>query len=502
MIIALILTLIENLLFLNPIGLKPEFLILFVVNLAIVVGIEFSMVWYVDSEWFVKMARIQGIAACVMVVLIALGSLFYSPMFNSGEYHRCIEVVEHTEEELEGNIPDLDSIDKISLMDTASASKLGDRTLGTLTELVSQYCVGNYYTICINGEVKKVAPLEYNGFFKWANNKTIPGYVMVDPLTNEAEYIPLEKEIVYAPSAYFGEDLMRHFWMKDSSTYYGEPSFQISDDGNPYWVVATLNPKTGWFNKVPDGCAVMDAHTGIIEWYSLEKIPEWVDLVFTGNNISELYNRYGTYVNGFWNLSQTGVTQVTQDFGYITMEDDVYVYTGITSVSSDESNLGFILVNTRTGEFDYYVIPGAEEYSAMGAAQGIVQNFGYEASFPSLVMVEGTPTYVMVLKDANGLVKQYAMVNYKNYTIAVVADTLKDCTSSYLKALAGDVGTTMEALDGNAIITKVEFVTIDGQTYCFVVGTDGVVYKAEFAPEHMLYEIGQEISLETFTKVY
>ena len=93
------------------------------------------------------------------------------------------------------------------------------------------------------------------------------------------------------------------------------------------------------------------------------------------------------------------------------MDGDVWVYTGVTSVNADESNIGFVLMNLRTGESKYYNIAGAEEYSAMSSAEGQVQNLGYRASFPSLINIKNIPTYIMVLKDNAGLVKMYALVN-------------------------------------------------------------------------------------------
>ena len=497
--VALLLAFLLNYFFLLPIGFKAGFLFLYACCLLAMVFVYCYMSDVEDIEIGKRLMVFNGILVIWCVGILLLGGFLSSPVVDAASYRDCISVEEHSQEILAESIPDLEQIEKISLMDTASAEKLGDRQLGSLTDLVSQFCVGEYYTICIKGDVYKIAPLEYNGFFKWVNNDSIPGYVLVNPITNEAEYVELEKSIRYSPSGYFGNDLDRKFYSEYKSTYWGDYSFQVDDEGNPYWVRTIMEPRNLWGNKTPKGVAVMDASTGFITKYSFDSAPEWVDLCISGDMVESLYNRHGAYTNGFWNsmFSQVGVTQTTDDFGYLTKDNDVYIYTGITSVSSDESNLGVLLVNTRTCQFDYYPIPGAEEYSAMGAAEGIVQNFGYASSFPSLVMVEEEPTYVMVLKDSNGLVKQYAMVNYKNYTIAVVADTLSDCTSKYIKSLAGEV--EISASEGNLIVSKVEFVTLDGNTYCFIVDTDGNIYKAEFAPNQLLIEIGNEISKDGYS---
>lgn len=511
MIIAFFLMLLENYLFLLPIGFKPGFLFLYIINVFAVAVFEYFIAETLDVEdkMFGKLPIVNASIGSILTIVLISGGCISSPVTQAHSYHNCIEITTHEDEEdLEGNIPDMAQINKVSLMDTKSAEKLGDRTLGALTDLVSQYTVGEYYTICIDGEIRKIAPLEYNGFFKWMANKTIPGYVLVNPLDNTAEYVELEKGIKYSQSAYFDDKMMRQAYRQYKSEYLGDYSFQVDDEGNPYWVITTLEPQSFWSNKIPDGVLVMDACNGAVEKYNLDKIPEWVDLVFSGYNTSTLYNRYGKYINGFWNsiFSETGITQVTDDFGYIAMEDDIYIYTGITSVSNDESNLGFILVNSRTGDFDYYPIAGAEEYSAMGAAEGIVQNYGYQASFPSLIMVDDNiPTYVMVLKDSNGLVKQYAMVNYKNYTIVVVANTLDTCLNEYMRVLNGetvsspalsqtftDVTPPENLDDGRIVITRILFITEDGQTYCYINTSAGKVLKAKFDESQLLLNIGDD----------
>ena len=496
MILVLLLTIIFYLLILPPI-ISPLNLTMLMILFLFVLLLELGLVE--DCSIISFDAVINGIASFILLITLIVCFFGSTSMFHAQDFHNAISITNNDESSLSENIPNIDMINSISLMDTDSAKKLGDRTMGSITELVSQYTVGDYYTICVNGEVKKIAPLAYNGFFKWTKNDNIPGYVIVDPITNEAEYVELDNRIKYSPSAYFGDDLLRHIRLSYPKKFLSDYSFQIDDEGKAYWVIPTLKCLNMVGNRVPDGAIIMNADTGVMTWYKIDEIPEWVDIVFSGDMVSTLYNRYGRYINGFINFSNTGVTQVTEDFGYIAMNDDIYIYTGITSVSNDESNLGFILVNSRTGEFNYYPIAGAEEYSAMGAAEGIVQNYGYKASFPSLVMIENTPTYVMVLKDANGLVKQYAMVNYKNYTIAVVADNIDDCKYNYLKAINPE--NPIDSLkEGYGLIKKIEFIIMDGETYCYIVTTDDIIYYNKFEENQLLLDIGDEFSISNFKK--
>ena len=402
------------------------------------------------------------------------------------------------------DLPSFEEVAHVSLMDTESARKLGDRTMGGLKEYVSQYNVSDTYTtISYKGRVVKIAPLEYAGVMKVFKNDTIPGYVIVDTLTNKAEFVEVEDGIKYSPSDMFSQDLRRHIRKEFPTELLGGYwNFQVDEDGHPYWVVA-VQKYTTWQNaKVPYGAIVVDAVTGDMKKYEMSDIPEWVEQVVDGDMVSRLYNDYGKLKNGFFNFSDTGKTQVTDDYGYLERNGDIYIYTGVTSVASDESNLGFIMVNTRTFECKYYPIAGAEEYSGMAAAEGVVANYGYTASFPSLVMYGDEPTYVLVLKDDNGLVKKYAMVNMKDYTIVTVEDTLASCQKAYAKAMktAGnkDNVNIETAIVEKVIVKDIQFITTDGETIAYVKTEDGKVFKQAFAENEtlILIEVGTEVEVE------
>ena len=88
-----------------------------------------------------------------------------------------------------------------------------------------------------------------------------------------------------------------------------------------------------------------------------------MDNVYTPELIMEQYDYHGTLVNGFINsiFGQRDVTVTTQGSNYIALNDDVYMYTGVTSANADQSNLGFLLSNQRTKETKFYTAPGATE---------------------------------------------------------------------------------------------------------------------------------------------
>ena len=186
------------------------------------------------------------------------------------------------------------------------------------------------------------------------------------------------------------------------------------------------------------GAVLCDAITGESVYYDISEVPTWVDNVYTPALIMEQYDYHGTLVNGFINsiLGQRGVTVTTEGYNYIALNDDVYVYTGITSANADQSNLGFLLSNQRTKETKFYDAPGATEYAAMASAQGVVQDLGYVATFPLLLNIAGEPTYFIPLKDATNLVKSYAMVNVAQYQVVTVASTVSQCEQEYIRQMA------------------------------------------------------------------
>lgn len=466
-----------------------------------------------DSTKVTKVSFIAAFAALGVFLLLLLGS---TPLFHANTYANRIKVTEGSFDE---DIPTVQDLKKIPLMDTASASILGNRVVGSLTDLVSQYNVSETYTtICYQGSVMKTSPLVYEGFFKYMNNRKegIPGYVLVNTEMNEAQFIRLNDGILYSPSAYFSKDLNRKLRFSYPTKLIQDYCFQIDDSGNPYWVVTCIERKTFFGASTPSEVILLNAVTGESELYDIADTPEWIDYVYNGYTICDLYNDYGTLQKGFFNsfIGQKNCTQTTSDFGYVIKDDDVYVYTGVTSTVSDESNLGFIMVNSRTGEFTYYTVPGAEEYSAMSATEGAVQNYGYHASFPALVNVGGEPTYALVLKDDSGLVKLYAMVNVKNYTIVSTASTMATALKQYKQAL-NSAGTGLNIdLDENAVtttitISDIQFLLYNDETVCYIKDTNNVVYKQNFSENEslILLKVGDKVSLsyepnEDDSKIY
>lgn len=455
-----------------------------------------------------------------ILLVTGLIALFCTPAFNADAYAEILTV---TQSDFAADLAESVGTDSIALMDTASAQMLGDREIGSLSDVVSQYDVSWDYTqIDYNGKPIKVAALDYAGFFKWFNNSHVGvgGYVTVDPVSMSAAFHRCEG-MKYVPSAYLMQDAWRYLWMQYPTLMMDNLHFEIDESGKPYYVASVIDKSIGLFGgRTVSGCVVLDPVTGETVRYAAADIPRWVDVVFHGNLICEQYNWYGLYQNGFWNslFAKKDCKQVTtytvsetvdeedaeddapvSDYGYVAKDGDIWIYTGITSVNGDSSNIGFLLANERTGESRYYVIAGADERSAMSAAEGEVQEKRYQASFPSLINIDGHPTYIMVLKDSGGLVKLYATVNVEQYNLVTTAPTQAECIEKY-KALLGIDAPIADGGEGTAAtvtIASIHHIVIDGDTYIYLADADGKLYKAKAADheEMLLLKKGDTVEL-------
>lgn len=472
------------------------------------------------------------VTAALILLPIVISFLGSATLLHARAYSRILTVNDGTVE----NIPSVEGTNTIALMDTASAEKLGNREIGSLSEVVSQYNVSSYTQIDFQGTPVKTSPLRYDGFFKWYRNRKngVPGYVLVDPVDMSANYTPLEQGMFYVPSAYFNENLSRRIRFRYPTKMFDSPHFEIDEDGRPWYVASTYDHLVGLFGgEQVNGAIIIDPVTGDMEWYATGQIPQWVDVVFPGNLICKQYNDYAQLHNGYWNsiIGQAGCRRVTEypgendeyhsDFGFISKDGDIWIYTGVTSLNNDSSNIGFILSNERTEETIFITCSGADEFSAMASAQGEVQEKRYTASFPSLILVNGNPTYIMVLKDASGLVKMYATVNVEQYNMVATATTQDKCVEKYTALMEGRISQTEAnsetaaaaesaeeeepAVDPSAFeektvtIKKLRTIDRSGNTYLYLVDEDDSIYYAKYTDviEMLLAEEGDTITIYT-----
>ena len=451
------------------------------------------------------------IAVALLVIMFVLQFLS-SPMFNARRYANIagnrIEQRDFIED-----TPVSESIDNIALMDTGTAQIIGSRALGSLSELVSQFEIDPQYTqINLEGIPMKVTPLNYADFFKYLANKEegIPGYIKVDPVKNTSEYVKLDQPMEYSQSSYFGKYLMRHLRFNYRTAIFGNIYFEIGEDGQPYYIAPVLTNRILLFGgRDVKGVVTCNASTGETQYYDVSEVPSWIDIVYDGNMLTEQYDWYGMYSGGYMNslFTNKDCKKVTDNYGFKMFDDDVWVFTGVTSVVSDESNIGFVLMNSRTGEIRYYAIPGAEEYSVMRSAEGEVQHLGYSASFPSVINIDGQPTYIMVLKDKGSLVKQYALIHVERYNIVATGETQEETIAKYRAKLAENgfesdnlPTDTEQVTDSKSVrVDQIQYLVQNGNSYAYIVsGTD--IYRMPVSQDEtiILIQPGDRIQIAAY----
>lgn len=441
------------------------------------------------------MSKLFLLSTVVCVGILVVGELLGATIFRSRAYAGLMPIEERTFEE---DITESHQVTDIALMDTESARIFGNRKIGSLSDVVSQYEVETDYTqIAIQGKPMKVTALKYASFFKWWNNRKngVPGYVKVDPTDSDAEYVKLKQGMRYVPSGYLNYNLQRHVQLKYPTKLIDGYHFEVDDEGNPFFICPTKTARIGLFGGMDvNGAIICDPVSGDCKYYAVKDIPAWVDSVYDGHLLTRKYNWYGMLSDGFLNsiFGQKGCKQTTDDFGYKVIGDDVWIYTGVTSVNGDQSNIGFVMVNQRTSEARYYRVSGAEEHSAMAAAEGEVQEKGYRAAFPSLINVGGMPTYIMVLKDSGGLVKLYAMVNVEQYNIVATASTQTKVFENYRKLMASEgeaENLELETQRKSITVSDIQFINTEDGTVVYLKDEAHHVYKQAFKENESLIKI-------------
>ena len=443
----------------------------------------------------------------VLVVTALIGAAIGWEVFRAGSYRDLLTVETG---DFAADIKEI-SYDQIPMLDRDSAEKLGNRKLGELADMVSQFEVaGDYTQINYKGRPVRVTPLRYGDWIKWLNNRSdgLPAYLIIDMVTQNVDVVRLDQGIRYTTAEHFSRNLGRYLRFHYPTYLFDTPAFEIDEEGNPFWVCPRIKKTIGLFGGTDiAGAVLVNAVTGECTYYDAADVPAWVDHVYPAELIEQQYNYHGAYINGFINslFGQRDVTVTTDGYNYLAIGDDVYMYTGITSVVSDESNIGFILSNQRTKETRFYTVAGAEEFSAMDSARGQVQQMNYTATFPLLLNIADQPTYFMALKDAAGLVKMYAMVNVSQYQIVATGSDVAECEGNYRQMLArnnlidnSDANIPADTQEATGVLTDIRTAVIDGNSrYYLRLQGESVYYvlSAADAPQVVTLNTGDRVTI-------
>ena len=436
-----------------------------------------------------KVASWIPVAVALVGVLGAVASLSIFP----GNASKYANVLQTQDADFAQDIQQVD-YSEIPIIDRDSAALLGNRAMGNIPEYVSQFEIANTYSqINYQGTPVRVSPLGYADLFKWLTNRNegIPAYALVDMTTQDAQIVKLgDRAIFYSRSEPLARNIDRYVQLKYPFYMFDEKSFEIDEDGQPWWICPVQTRTIGLFGGTTiDRVVMVNATTGECTDVAIDDVPEWVDRAYPAELLIQQYNWSGKYQDGWLNswLGQKNVVQTTPGtdgnvgYNYIAKDDDVWVYTGVTSATADNSIVGFVLVNQRTAESHYYPVAGATEESAMQSAEGAVQNLRYSATFPILINVSEQPTYFMALKDNAGTVKKFAMVDIQHYQNVATGDTVAETQKSYQAMLATSGALSSDTVDANlqeqsGVIRSMTQAVMDGNSHFYVTlnNVDGV----------------------------
>ena len=452
-----------------------------------------------------KILRAGVILLLVLGAVYFIGSILSSPIVNAKKYQKLMKVEQGNFTE---DVEEL-SFDKIPLLDRDTAALLGDRKMGSMVDMVSQFEADDIYSqINYKDNPVRVTPLRYASVIKWFTNRSegIPAYIRINMANQNTELVKLDKGMKYVNSEYFNRNIYRHLRFAHPTYIYGDLSFEIDDDGVPYWIAPVKKYNIGLFGGETIGKVVIcNAITGETTTYKTTDVPEWVDRVYSADLLVNLFDYYGTLKHGFFNsvLSQKDCLETTDGYNYLALNDDVWMYTGVTSVNGDQSNVGFVLANQRTMETKYYKVEGATESSAMSSAEGQVQNLKYQATFPLLLNIAGEPTYFVALKDDAGLVKKYAMVNVQKYQIVAIGDSVSQCQENYNELLLKNgvkeqEKDTRKEEEVSGKITKIAQAVLNGNShYYLMLENSDAIYDVSVADiiDVIRCELGEQVTV-------
>lgn len=414
------------------------------------------------------------IIAIVVFLIVNLAGFIGSPLLGGlNNYRNRIKIPESS------SLDELGEFDKtqVQIIDKDVAMSLADRVFGEMgADIVSQYDISDSYSsIVVKDVMYRITPVEYSGFIKWflTHSNGTPGYISVNVTTGDTKFHNLEKGLKYTQNAYFFNNLDFHLRINYPMCIFGETKFEVDDEYNPYWVSQVM--KYHFINKAPDvkGVVITDPISGESRYYDINDVPKWVDNVYDAPLICEQYNSYGRYINGIFNFSQRGETATTNDYAYLQKDGHLWMYTGITSLGNDESNVGFIYVDLQDKEVIYIISAGAEEYSARASAQGAVQEKRYTAVFPTIVNIDSEPVYFMGLKDNAGLIKAYAFVSYKNYQKVGVGDSVDDAYKNYT---GKNVTNYDDSEELNIVVDDIQTAVVEGNSMYYIKSQDNKYY--------------------------
>ena len=424
------------------------------------VGWQISLAFKGDSRW---QARVYAVPAITLVVVLA-GSIWSSDMLNASRYHALLG--EEKQTDFKSSLPPL-SLDETPLVSDEMAYRAAEKKLSEIPALGSVAVVGELQKQIYAGELVWVGYLEHRSLWRWLSSKTTPGYVVVsanDPsrvrLVTELDGKPLTMR--YLQSGYFNTEVTRHLRL---SGYYADGltdlSPEIDDSGKPYIVATVFDRKVGFSGPDARGVVVLDVQSGDSKFYAKGSEPGWVDRVQPYHFIAKQVQDRLEFVHGWFNPSKKDQLRLSGPLDIVYAADGrSYFFAGITSTGTDGGLVGFMMIDSKSKEVSRYALTGVVEYVAQAAAQGVNPEKAYKATNALPFMVNGSPAYVMSLRDSTGIARSYGVVSIEDYQRVAVADTLESAVRLYqtkrtIDKTGSSAETTAQLTDTKAKVVRI-----------------------------------------------
>lgn len=445
---------------------------------------------------------ITGMVGIVMFLIIFGGRTY----FYAEEYSNLIEVSEAD------FIEDIQTVnvENLPLVDKAYGYKLGQLKLGEYPGIGSEFEAGEYSDIIYQGKQYLVAPLEYRDIFKWLNNRNTgtPGYILINKVTAVTQFVNLRETtgegLLYTPSAFFNQDLVRYAYYNGMAKYKLENQFfEIDEEGTPYYVLQYSLPTIfinggAKINKI----AVVNATNGEINIYNPGQEPDWVESVYPDSIIFQQLDYWGALQDGWLNsiFAQRGVLQPSDGTRVIMNEGELYYFTGLTSAGNDESTIGFVYSGMKTKETRLFRFPGATEDAAMDKVITLLPQNNISTSFPIPINVEDIPTYFILIKGEDGRILRYVYISVQDLELYSMSENKNEAYNNYLVKLSETSDATAEEVVG--IITDIVFYVTNGNTIYWIELDNDKRYKinvSNFSDSELGYftslDIGDSITI-------
>lgn len=397
-----------------------------------------------------KFPKIPATIIAIPWILILVTTILFSVFFQWKSYRD--QLGEPEIRKFDSEVQAID-VSQIPIVDEELALQLAAKKLGERPALGSQVALYDATIQMVDGELVWAVPLYHSGFFKWLTNMDgTPGYIVVSATnTNDVRYVEGAK-IKYHPGSYLMFDVTRKVRFGPGlMTGITDYSFELDDNGQPYWAVSTYKNTCGFGLPEASGIILLNATTGEMQRYNMENIPEWVDRVQPENFVMQQISNRGNYVHGIFNFANKDKYRPSSGHNIVYNNGECYLFTGLTSVGADDSAIGFIMVDMVNKKPIMYEMSGATEQAAQLSAEGRVQDLGYHATFPIILNINSQPTYFMTLKDRIGLIKQYAFVSVTNYSTVGTGESVSAALRDYGNKLRSDGVTTIGNLGENGL---------------------------------------------------